>query len=239
MTEPTPHEPAPRTLLDAVDAITKPQVMLNWVGEPGIGKIARRTDPPLLDMLENAIGGNIGGDRAGKPARERIPIDLTVELLIEELDGRFRAWIIDLGHKPKGHISLTHLLRSWYLLWISGHPNTTTEDPYRLALESYRTRILDAINPPKRIELTAPCPICGNEWVDIGPRQLDGTIHPLDAEIVHALTVIERDTLNESYAICQACNRVWRGIGAMRQLRIAIDDADTTRDAIPDSNNAA
>lgn len=214
-------------LLDAVDALTKPQTFANWIGEPGEQKIVRHTEKPLLDLLDTLIGNNIGSGGAGKPARERVPVDVSALMLRERIDERVRSWILELGGKPGSQVTMTQLVRSWYVLWISGiHAD---EDRRAGVLEGFEREVRDILDPPKRIELTTPCPFCNQEWVEVGPRQPDGSVHPLDSEIVRTLNAVERESLDQSYAICRACERVWRGIGAMRILRIAMDDADAAR----------
>jgi len=46
---------------------------------------------------------------------------------------------------------------------------------------------------------------------------------------VRVLVAVERENINESYAMCRACEKVWLGVLNMRWLRIAIDDAEAAK----------
>jgi hypothetical protein len=222
-----------RTLLDAVDALSKPQNVVEWqeaVPEKGIDRqIRKRTNPPLLDWLALAVANNIGGGGGGKPARERTPIDIAALTLYEDIDGRIRSWLDDLGARPGKDVTPTQALRSWYALWIGGHHGERLEDSYAAVLEGWEQRIKDVLDPPKRIEITAPCPICGQEWQNLGLKLADGSDDPDDVERVRVLNAVERESIDESYALCSACDRVWKGPLQLRALRIAIDDAEALK----------
>jgi len=93
-------------------------------------------------------------------------------------------------------------------------------------LEGWAQQIRDKLDPPAQIEITSPCPVCGVEWINIGLKRADGSDDPDDVERVHVLAAVERENMDDSYAMCKSCNRVWRGVGQMRALRIAIDDRE-------------
>ena len=221
------------TLLEALDAITKEQHVAQWqeaVPEKGIDRqIKKRTNPPLLDWLAQSVGNNIGGGGGGKAARERTPIDIAALTLYEDIDGRVRSWLDELGARPGKDITPTQALRTWYRLWIGGRHNEHLERAYASIIENWETRIKDVLDPPKRIEITAPCPACGKEWINIGLKMADGSDDPDDVERVRVLNAVERENIAESYALCSACERVWVGVPEMRQLRIWIDDIETAK----------
>ena len=223
-TEKTPAE----KLLDVLDKLTKPQTVATWQG----ADIVRRTDPPLLDWLEDAIAADAsGGNGGGKQARERTPIDVGAFTLYEDIDGRVRSWVGDLGGKPGKGLTPAQMLRSWYVLWNSGIHSEGITRAYLSILEGWVRAITDILDPPKRIEITSPCPVCGQEWVNIGLKLPDGRDDPDDVERVHVLIAVERESIRESFAMCRACDRVWMGTGGMRVLRIALDDAENARSA--------
>lgn len=218
-------------LLTAVDALTKPQRIAEWqeaIPEKNIERaIKYRTNPPLLDWLATAVANNIGaGGGSGKPARERSPIDIAALTLHEMISERVQAWLVDLGARPGKNLTATENLRTWYRLWIGGHHEHGYEKAFTAVLEGWEQRINDVLDPPKRIEITAPCPACGQEWQNIGLKLEDGSDDPDDTERVRVLNAVERATLEESYALCTACGRVWEGVSQMRRLRIWIDDTE-------------
>jgi len=110
-------------------------------------------------------------------------------------------------------------------MWIGGVHADGLDDRYAAIVEGWEHQIRDKLQPPTRIEITAPCPVCGQEWINVGLKRPDGSDDPNDIEMVRVLNAIERKTLEDSYAMCQACSTVWAGVGRMRQLRGAIDDA--------------
>jgi hypothetical protein len=192
-------------------------------------KFHRRTDPPLLDQLAAAVTSNIGGTGGGKQARERTPLDIGALTLYEMIDGRIRSWLLDLGAKPGGKITPTDLLRTWYVLWAAGQHPDGLDARHTSILESWATLIRDRLDPPKRIEIQDLCPLCGKEWMNVGLKMADGKDDPNDVERVRVLNAVEREQIQDSYAICSSCSTVWVGVSRMRQLRIALDDIDDKR----------
>lgn len=222
-------KPDENNLLKALDALTKPQRIAQWQGEGEDRKIFKRLDPPLLDWLQEAIGNNIGGGGGGKPARERAPMDFGAFTLYEDIDGRVRSWLHELGAKPGKHVTPTQMLRTWYTLWNAQIHTDSLNSAYASILEGWEDAIKDKLDPPKRIEITSPCPACGAEFVNVGLKLADGSDDPDDVERVRVLNAVERERIEDSYAMCAACNRVWLGVPQMRALRIAIDDAETAK----------
>ena len=220
---------ATEILRKALDALTKPQLVAEWQGEGEGRRIFKRTDPPLLDWLLEAIGNNTGGSGGGKQARERTPIDVAAFTLYEDIEGRARSWILEVGGTAGKDLTPTQILRAWYVLWNVTPKTDGLTNAYASILEGWVDRIRDTLDPPKKIEITAPCPICGQEWVNVGLKLADGSDDPDDIERVRVLNAVERENINESYAMCRACKRVWLGVGEMRQLRIAIDDVEAAR----------
>lgn len=220
------HEPTPaERLLDAYEALTKPKHVAEWQGEGDHRHIFKRTDLPLLDWLHNAITSDTGGSGgSGKAARERTPLDIGAFALYERIDGRVRSWMLDLGGRVGKGLTPTDILRSWYVLWnVQPHTDHLVA-AYASILEGWEESVKDILDPPKRIEITAPCPVCGQEWVNIGLRD-----DPDDIERVRVLVAVERADITESYAMCKACSKVWLGVPQMRWLRIAIDDAEAAK----------
>lgn len=214
-----------RTLLDAVDELTLPRRTANWIDE----RLVHRTDPPLLEELRKAIGSDIGGNGGGKQARERTPIDLAAFQLYDRIDGGIRSWLADLGDRPGRDILPEQALRTWYVLWSARPANAALRNRFQVILDGWADDIRDKLDPPTRIEITAPCPMCGQEWVNIGLKLDNGEDDPDDIERVRVLNAVERETLADSYAMCSACDTVWFGVTRMRELRIAIDDAEKAR----------
>ena len=206
-------------LLNAVDALTKPLTVVEWQEKDGKRTIFKRVDEPLLEQLRVAIHSNIGGGGGGKPARERTPLDVGAFALYEDIDGRIRSWMGEMGGKVGKSLTPVQVLRTWYTLWTSGQHEPQLTDSYTRAIEGWGQQIKDKLDPPPSFEITSKCPVCGQEWIIVGVGE--------SKESVRVLSAVERENMDDSYAVCRACNKVWRGIGQMRQLRILIDDMDT------------
>jgi len=214
-------------LLLAVDALTRPVVVAQWQGEVGERTIFKRTDEPLLVQLRLAIHNNIGGSGGGKQARERTPLDVGAFALFEDIDGRVRSWLSDLGGRVGKDLTTEAVLRAWYVLWSAGPHRSLLVERYTDMLEGWAQQIKDKLDPPAQIEITAPCPVCGVEWLNVGLKLPDGSDDPNDVERLRVLAAVERENMDDSFAMCKSCNRVWRGVGQMRALRIAMDDRES------------
>ena len=224
--EPTKME----LLLDTLDVLTKPTHVAEWQGDGDQRRIFKRTDPPLLERLQAAIVSDTGGNGSGKAARERAPLDIGALTLFDGIDGRARSWLDELGARPGKDVTLTQVLRSWYVMWSAMNPSDGLAGSYLNVLDGWVTAIEDVLSPPTRIEIMAACPVCGGEWMNVGLKLANGDDDPNDIERVRVLAAVERETINESYALCRWCDHVWKGVGAMRLLRIAIDDAEAAKE---------
>lgn len=220
-----------RTLLDAVDALTRPRTVANWQG----ARLVRRVDPPLLGLLYEAVASDVGGTGSGKPAQERVPLDIGALELHREIASRVRSWVEDLGGRVGRDIPPQESLRAWYVLFNAQPYSSVLANDYRVTLEGWVHQIESKIDPPRRIEIgereAVPCPECGASFVLNGHVRLDGEVDPNEAEQVRALAVFELGTLEESFAACAVCGARWVGVGRLRALRIAIDDAEASRAA--------
>lgn len=194
--------------------------------------LRRRTELPLLDQLRDAVASDQGQSGGKKPGREQVPVDIAAIQMYENIDGIIRAWLLELGARPGKEITLTQALRSWYTLWAVSQHVEGIERRKRVTLEGWAVQVRDKLQPPKRIELTAPCPECGFEWINVGLKRADRSDDPEDLEYVRTLTAVERPSLDDSFAVCQKCDTVWLGVGRMRALRIAIDDAEAKAAAL-------
>lgn len=206
----------------AVDALTAPVTVAEWVGDEDNPQLFRRTDPPLVEQLQAAVASNLGGKSgAGKSARERIPMDVSAFTLLEEIDGKARAWLDVLGARPGRQVTTGQAVRSWLVLFQAhptGQPEQTVADHER-RIRQWVGRIVDLLSPPPTFEVTAPCPECRVEWVRLG-----GLVD--EDEQLRALVTVIREPHTASYAQCRCCGARWEGVHGLRQLRIAIDDAE-------------
>lgn len=178
-----------------------------------------RLDPPLLDALRDGVGGNIGAGTGGSKAlahHERAVIDATATELYRHIEKRIRGWArnVDIQPTPRWPDTI-HLLPAWHTHVLAWQADAL--DPYVIRLEGWIREIVDlVIDPPDRWTPTdsngkfRACPKCGQQWaiVDYGGEQ----------ERVPAIKIIERNPLQDSLALCQACGATWRGLETLREL---------------------
>lgn len=208
-------------LRQSVDALTKPVAAVEWVEADGKRVIFRRTDQPLLEQIRAAISSDIGGGGGGKPARERTPMDIGAFTIHETIDGRVRSWLEDCGGRAGKDLTPGQVLRTWYTLWTAQRREPGIVGAFTNIIDGWVAQIRDHLDPPNPIELRWPCPLCGVEWRSTG----EGA----GMDTSRVLWAMERETLEESYGVCRACTKVWRGVSQMRQLRILIDDREAAR----------
>lgn len=202
-------------LRDAVDALTLPVTHRLPVGFDA----KHRTDIPLLEQLQASISSSVGERSAGgRAARERTPLDVGAFTLHEDIDGRIRSWLTDVGIRPSSKSAPAEILRRWFVMWKAVKKEDAAVHAHTTILERWATSIRDLLSPPDKVELTARCPKCTAMWATVGRGE--------ETESVRALWAVWKENQDESYATCRACNTMWRGVGQMRQLRIDIDAAE-------------
>jgi len=199
-------------LLDAVDDLTLPRN----VKVPTDDGHTWATEDALLVQLTEAISSSIrSGSGSGGAAWQRNVIDG---------DALYRASLItstigDWCRMAGAAVNRDPLadLRAWYVAH-TAHPDHADEF-YTGQLRGWAAQIRVMVNPPKLVEITAPCPVCGQgEYVnDMGER------------IRNPLALIYRPDADNTGArvMCRACDAVWSGVPAMEELRTELDEKET------------
>jgi hypothetical protein len=213
-------------LLDAVDALTKPThtLVVQWVTVDGKDKAhsTRVEHDPLLQQLEEAIASTIGGgggrSMTAKWALNVLDSDALYQFSI--IDTQIRDWCRGVGVKPGPH-PLGNL-RAFYAAHIGRLPDEARDRVLEGILRKWAGTIRGKMNPPRTMELTAACPVCGSDtWTDA-----DGITYR------HPITITyqdqDADILGSARALCRACERVWRGAPELRALRWDVDALDDT-----------
>lgn len=188
-----------------------------------------RTEHALLLKLRTAVASNMGGgDGAGKAGRERVPLNVGARDLYDRITADITEWYgRETDYAEHGRPTPEVTLRQWFIRFVNRYRqldiSDTAFDRQIVLVESWVQQIRDLLDPPFRWPLTSPCPICGLEWVSL--YKVDD---PAEIERVRVLNAVEREHIEESYVICRnpECGRIWKGVMAARDLRIAIDDAD-------------
>lgn len=166
-------------------------------------RISRRDEPPLLEQLQDRIRTTLGDSGTRGANTGGSPIDISAFDKAREIDRDVRYWIEQLGGRPGADLTLTQLVRSWYLLRIGGVTPVGEDDRYRIILEKWATTVRDILDPPEQIPYRGQaCPLCGETSA---VKTVEG-----DADDAVALWAFLRPAYREegSYGMCKACNRV-------------------------------
>lgn len=206
-----------KTLLDVVDALTKPDVIVNWIGDEPNRKMVRREDPPLLDQLSTAVTPNIGGTGGGQLPNTRINIAANAFDKRAHIDERLRAMLDDLGARPGKNVTAREMLRTWYILYTAGHQPIGEDRHFQEFINRWATEIRDIIDAPTQIPYREPCPLCKEtraQWWADGMLQ-EGA----------ALWAILRPEYRDegSYGMCRACDQVVARADTPLELRYRIN----------------
>jgi len=199
-------------LLDAVDALTLPQPV----------KVATddgytwATEDPLLVQLQEAVSSSLrSGSGSGGAAWTRNVLDSDALHQAATITATIGDWCRMVG-APVTRDPVTDL-RAWHARILAARDPETF---YLEQLRKWAALIRTIVNPPKTLEITADCPICG-----------EGTYTNDMGELVrHPLTMTYRavdERVHGERVTCRACLNVWEGVGAMEELKEELDEKDT------------
>lgn len=200
-------------LLEAVDDLTLPKPVKVQTDDGHTWA----TEDALLVQLQEAVSSSIrSGSGAGGAPWTRNVLDSDALHQASMITTTIGDWCHMAGVKATR--DPVKDLRAWYAARLS---TTDPEGFYTTQLRKWAGQIRTMVNPPKTVEITAPCPVCGQgEYVnDLG----ENVPHPL------ALTYRPgADNLNRSAKVmCRACEAVWQGGAAMGELRDEIEERDS------------
>jgi len=204
-------------LLDAVDALTLPTTVRvdQGLGHPTVIKHA-----PLLDQLEAGVAGGIGSHAGASPARERMPIDAGALQLVDDISSTVMGWKLRLS-KGARFGSLSFRLRDWYVAYIGTVRSEHSDREYERVLSGWQGQVSGMFDPPTRLEITAPCPLCAARFT------VDALTGNSGAAVVVEYREVGAATLDEASGLCRACGAVWKGRSALRELRWLIEVAES------------
>lgn len=202
----------PNELRDLIVRLTETHDIT--VTDPGGRRIGTRTQQPLLAKLRTAKTSNIGTGAGTAGFGPKTTLNIAASELYTSIERRARRWALNSGWTrgtawPSPETLLT--------IWHSRTYLARDLDPFEQTLRNWVHAITDlTVDPPHRFPLDAPCPFCGERWVE---KTTDGIL-----ERRHALNVIEREPVNDSTSFCLACDTIWPGIDGARDLARLIDD---------------
>jgi hypothetical protein len=197
-------------LLDAVDALTKPT--RTKVIRDDNTTVTVRHDALLVqleDAVTSAIGnGGGGGSATGSVLNDEALYRLTV------IRSQLSDWCRLVNVRPTRTDAVKDL-RAWHV----GFLGTNGEaDFYTRALVGWAATIRELIDPPKRVPLRDPCPVCkASHWsgVDGGLRA-----SPVAVEYDHG------NPYRTVKAVCRSCEAEWVGANAVEELIEEMGEGD-------------
>lgn len=205
-------------LLDAVDDLTRPKpVKVDTDNGP-----TWATEDALLVQLEEAIRStmNSGSGAGGSPWTRNV-LDSAALHQAAVINSQIGDWCRMAGLTATRD-AVTDL-RAWYAnrLSVSPHEREASDAWYLDQMTAWAGQIRAMVNPPKTIEITAPCPLCGEGTYtnDIGERVTNPVIVQYRPET--------GSIWQDAKALCRACEHVWSGEWELRALRHDVDAHDT------------
>ena len=200
-------------LNDAVDDLTLPKPVKVQTDDGHTWA----TEDALLVQLREAVSSslNSGSGAGGLPSTRNV-LDSDALHKAAIITSQIGDWCYQAGVKATRDAVAD--LRSWHAAFIS---HDEPDEFYLRQMRTWATQIRAMVNPPKTIEITAPCPVCGQgEYVnDLGER------------IVNPLALTYRPDSDHmwknSRVLCRACATVWVGGDAMEELRDELNERDS------------
>jgi hypothetical protein len=206
----------PDDLLAAVQALTRPHVdhFTQKTDDGELVKIHSIEQPALLEQLYAAVNpsNNKSAGSASAPwTRNLIDGDALFEYA--KMASAVKSWCLMVAITP-GKDAVKNL-DAWYVAYAAiPDQDETHHDWYRTELRRWASLIRNILEPPKRFELTTPCPVCHSEtWTN-----------PDGEDIPHPLLVEYRVTPEGNpvrpRARCRAadCGAEWDNLEAIEEL---------------------
>lgn len=190
---------------DAVDALTRERINTVPQRDDNGAVVRIRTVqlPPLLTQLVDGIT-SATGKGGGGGSGESMVINSQAFQLAATISRKINTWCKYEHVQPSRDMTVD--LRRWHMAYKGDDDDVLDE------LQAWAKLITELFDPPKRLEVTEPCPVCGEQsWIDAEGWQMP---FPL---------VIETHPEQDPKALCRACSRVWRGETELRSLRWELD----------------
>ncbi len=208
------------TLLDAVDALTKPvrTKVIQEITDKETGKTRTVTTtvvlPPLLTQLDEAIRGTIGIGGSSALPNERNALNNDALARFMTISSTIRDWarMVGVTSKPADHPG--PLLRQWYVAYKVRPAGLESERFYEGQMTAWAEQIKAMFDPDRIYDLPDACPVCGaTEWVNT------------DDGLKYGRPLIVRfkpdgpDMIQQAQGMCRACLQVW----SVRELAYALE----------------
>lgn len=200
-------------LNDAVDDLTLPR---NVKVQTDDGH-TWATEDALLVQLREAVSSSINsGSGAGGSPSTRNVLDSDALYRAGIINAAIGDWCRMINVKVTRDAATD--LRAWHAAFIG---RDEPEEFYIHQMRAWAGQIRTMVNPPKTVEITAPCPVCGQ----------GSYVNDMGERITNPLALTYRPDSGsiwaDARALCRACNEVWEGEWRLRELRHEVDARDT------------
>lgn len=175
------------------------------------------TADPLLVQLQEAVSSSLkSGSGSGGAAWTRNVLDGDALHTASVITATIGDWCRMAGAKVTRDPVVD--LRAWYVVRLAA---TDPEAFYLEQLRKWVSQIRLILHPPRQLEITSPCPVCG-----LGEYTNDA------GEVIRNPLVMTYRADDERFwrganVLCRACLNVWSGVEAMEELRDELDEKDT------------
>lgn len=205
-------------LLDAVDALTNPvwsKVIQEDMLRPSGTKTIRIELPSLLEQLDEAIRGTMGGGGGSLPS-ERNLLDSDALFRLIKISSMIGDWARAAGAVVvKDDAGTT--LRNWYVSYSVKLSSMESERFYIGKLNAWAHQIEAKLDPPRVKDLPDACPVCG---------AVTWWLASTKAEYPRPLVIEYKPTgpnlIQEARALCRSCETVW----GVRELAYELEQAE-------------
>lgn len=200
-------------LLSVVDDLTLPR---NVKIETDDGH-TWATEDALLVQLREAVSSslNSGSGSGGSPSTRNV-LDGDALYKAAIITSQIGDWCRIIGAAITRDAVID--LRAWHAAFIG---RNEPEEFYIRQMRAWASQIRAMTNPPKVIEITAPCPVCGQ----------GSYVNDMGERITNPLALTYRPDSDHmwknSKVLCRACDAVWVGGDAMEELRDELEDKET------------
>ena len=190
-------------LLSAIDALTKSTRTKVIQGD----HVTTVVHEPLLVQLEQAVTSAIGNGGGGGSATGSVLNDEALQRLFI-IRSQLGDWCRLVNVRPTRTDAVADL-RAWYVAFLGTNAES---EFYARTLHGWAATIRELIDPPKRVPLRDPCPVCkASQWTGV-----DGGLRasPVAVEYDHG------DPYRTVKAVCRAegCGAEWVGANAVEEL---------------------
>lgn len=169
--------------------------------------------PPLLDWLDKAVT-TVVGRSGGSSGGASIPLNTEALGMLNFIDNRLRLMLTALNH-TRANDRIRDTKFAWEMVKAhrtQGWIDDAQWEAYCDEFTDWVNRIEAADDRPRKMELTTPCPRCGERWVS-------------DAESRTSAVCVEFKQGLAPVAECRSseCGAIWAGWEQMAVLGVTID----------------